>query len=44
MESTARPGKRPIFMLYTQGKSKQQLKDEAQEAIRQYQETQQHEK
>jgi hypothetical protein len=35
--------KRPVFMLDTAGKSKQQMKDEAREAIRKYQKAQQQE-
>jgi hypothetical protein len=43
MANTTGSGKRPIFMLSTQGKSKDQLKAEARDAIRKYQEAQQQE-
>jgi hypothetical protein len=33
-------GKRPIFMLSTEGKSKEQIKAEAREALRRHQEAQ----
>jgi predicted RNase H-like HicB family nuclease len=44
MANTTGSGKRPIFMLSTQGKSREQLKAEAREALRKYQEAQQQEK
>jgi predicted RNase H-like HicB family nuclease len=40
MANTTGSEKRPIFMLSTQGKSKEQLKAEAREALRKYQEDQ----
>jgi hypothetical protein len=44
MANTTGSEKRPIFMLCTEGKSKEQLKAEAREALRKYQEAQQQEK
>jgi hypothetical protein len=40
MANTTGSEKRPIFMLCTEGKSKEQLKAEAREALRKYQEAQ----
>ncbi|MGB6764206.1 hypothetical protein [Mycobacterium sp.] len=44
MANTTGSEKRPIFMLCTEGKSKEQLKAEAREALRKYQEAQQQKK
>jgi hypothetical protein len=44
MENATGSGKRPMFVLNTAGKSKQQMKDEAREALLKYQEAQEQEK
>jgi hypothetical protein len=44
MANTTGSEKRPIFMLSTEGKSREQIKAEAREALRKYQDAQQQEK